>query len=204
MYSSLPSFVLGFHGCDKQTKDKVLSGKEKLKHSVNEYDWLGHGIYFWENDPGRAKSYAHFIKEHSERCFNKVENPAVIGAIIDLKRCLNLFEETSLGLLKKAYTILSLTVKEAGLPLPENKRMSDEGDVLIRRLDCAVIEALHRYNKKNEIKPYDSIRSPFFEGEELYPNSGFREKNHIQICVINPNCIKGYFDPLEADGDWLL
>lgn len=28
---------------------------------------------------------------------------------------------------------------------------------------------------------------------ELYPSAGFREKDHIQIAVINPNCIKAFF-----------
>ena len=36
----------------------------------------------------------------------------------------------------------------------------------------------------------------FTEGAELYRASGFRAKNHIQLCVRNPNCIKGYFHPM--------
>jgi len=35
----------------------------------------------------------------------------------------------------------------------------------------------------------------FPEGKELYKGAGFREKNHIQLCVVNPNCIMGYFEP---------
>ena len=46
---------------------------------------------------------------------------------------------------------------------------------------------------------YDSVRGVFFEGNELYKNAGFREKNHIHIAVINPNCIKGYFKVREVD-----
>ena len=42
----------------------------------------------------------------------------------------------------------------------------------------------------------------FWEGQELYPNAGFREKNHIQICVCNPNCIKGYFLPSGINQDY--
>ena len=42
----------------------------------------------------------------------------------------------------------------------------------------------------------------FWEGQELYPNAGFREKNHIQICVCNPNCIKGYFLPRGINQDY--
>ncbi|TSA32147.1 MAG: hypothetical protein D4R64_16610 [Porphyromonadaceae bacterium] len=48
-----------------------------------------------------------------------------------------------------------------------------------------------------------SVRGVFFEGKELYPNSGFREKNHIQICVRNPNCIKGYFLPRNVNNKFL-
>ena len=42
----------------------------------------------------------------------------------------------------------------------------------------------------------------FWEGQKLYPNAGFREKNHIQICVCNPNCIKGYFLPRGINQDY--
>lgn len=38
-----------------------------------------------------------------------------------------------------------------------------------------------------------------WEGHSLYPNAGFAEKDHIQICVCNPNCIKGYFLPRGID-----
>ena len=44
---------------------------------------------------------------------------------------------------------------------------------------------------------FDSVRAAFLEGEPLYPGSMFRKQNHIQIAVINPNCIKGIFLPRE-------
>ena len=54
-----------------------------------------------------------------------------------------------------------------------------------------------------EQKPaFDSIRGVFFEGDELYPGAGFKEKDHIQICIRNPNCIKGYFLPRELIGNF--
>jgi hypothetical protein len=46
---------------------------------------------------------------------------------------------------------------------------------------------------------FDSVRGVFWEGRELYPNAGFREKDHIQICIRNPNCIKGFFYPREIN-----
>jgi len=44
-----------------------------------------------------------------------------------------------------------------------------------------------------------SVRGVFFEGKDIYKNAGFKEKNHIQIAIKNPNCIKGYFIPRELD-----
>ena len=46
MYSVLPSFVLGFHGCDRSVGEDVLADKSRLLPSENSYDWLGSGIYF--------------------------------------------------------------------------------------------------------------------------------------------------------------
>ena len=35
----------------------------------------------------------------------------------------------------------------------------------------------------------------------LYDGAGFLDKTHIQICIRNPNCIKGYFIP-RKETDW--
>ena len=52
MYSNLPNLVIGFHGCDKNTYHNVLYKHHRLMQSKNPYDWLGNGIYFWENSLG--------------------------------------------------------------------------------------------------------------------------------------------------------
>jgi hypothetical protein len=38
--------VLGYHGCDRSIMNDVLTGKQDLRVSRNDYDWLGNGIYF--------------------------------------------------------------------------------------------------------------------------------------------------------------
>jgi hypothetical protein len=53
-------------------------------------------------------------------------------------------------------------------------------------------------------KKFDSVRGVFWEGKELYPGAGFMERNHIQICLRNPNCIKGFFIPRAFDGKYEL
>jgi hypothetical protein len=58
MYNHAPHLVLGFHGCDRRFGEQVLSGKKNLHFSRNQYDWLGSGIYFWEDDENRAAEFA--------------------------------------------------------------------------------------------------------------------------------------------------
>ena len=199
MYSSLPFFVLGFHGCDRSVCDTIVNGRDRLRPSVNDYDWLGNGIYFWENDPDRALQYATSLQKHPERTKVRIAEPAVLGAIIDVGHCLNLVQSKDLQVVRAAYELFRASQEMAKQPLPANKPISEEGDLLLRKLDCAVIETLHAFNKENSRPAYDSVRGVFWEGSDLYPNAGFKEKNHIQICVRNVNCIKGYFTPLTAD-----
>ncbi|MDA3926926.1 MAG: hypothetical protein PF904_19795 [Kiritimatiellae bacterium] len=74
----------------------------------------------------------------------------------------------------------------------------------MRDLDCAVIETLHQYRKASDFKAFDSVRGMFAEGKELYPDAGFQGQSHIQICVCNPNCIKGYFRVRASDGTFSI
>lgn len=191
--------MIGFHGCDQSVVDKVVSGKENLLASTNDYDWLGNGIYFWENNDARALQWA---QELSKRKGSSIKEPAVIGAIIDLGYCLDLTDSICLEELKLGYETLVALHNEVGKPLPKNTNIGSSTDLLLRKLDCAVIETMHQLNRYANKRTYDSVRGVFWEGKPLYPNAGFAEKNHIQICVCNPNCIKGYFLPRRIDKDF--
>lgn len=87
--------VIAYHGYDLATRDKVVSGKEHLKKSEKDYDWLGHGIYFWEHGHDRALRWA------KQRKGNSVKSPSVVGALIQLGNCFDLLDTTLL------YTILN-------------------------------------------------------------------------------------------------
>lgn len=84
MYSTKPGLILGFHGCDEELAKKVVNKEVNLAESRNSYDWLGHGIYFWEGSPERALEWANFLKNNSPKSKNPIHSPAVIGAVIDL------------------------------------------------------------------------------------------------------------------------
>lgn len=191
------SFVLGYHGCDRRVAERVFSGQEFLRYSHNDYDWLGDGIYFWEHNARRAFDFATEVSARLLHRRKKTTKPAVVGAIIDLGFCLNLLDSTYIELVSTAYEQLVRSSIESGIDLPRN---TGGGDLLKRNLDCAVLRTLHQARMEAGKHPFDTVRAAFIEGERLYENAGFSRKNHIQICVRDPRCIKGYFRPLDEMG----
>lgn len=196
MYQRLPSFVLGFHGTDEDTVKSVLNNADgHLKQSQNLWDWLGDGIYFWENDPVRALAFA---KEsmHWKRITDK--RPAVIGAVIDLGLCLNLFDQPAILEVANAATSFKKDMRKLGVQLPRNEGRPP--DKVKRHLDRAVIQHMHALREKSPLTPrYQTVRAGFHEGKAAFPGSGIKSKNHIQIAVIDPTCVKGYFLPRTSD-----
>ncbi len=200
MYSKRIGLIIGFHGCDKKLRDDiVLKEGIVLKPSDNKHDWLGSGSYFWENNAERALQFARDLQRNPRKNQkHKITEPSVLGAVIDLGYCLDLLDSAYLKMIKESYDFLCKTHKKYNKKIPENL-ISGNGELLARHLDCAVIESAHSLNKILERPQFDSVRGVFFEGNDLYHNAGFKEKNHIQIAIRNPNCIKGYFIPRKLD-----
>jgi hypothetical protein len=215
MYTT-PSIVFGFHGCDQSVADLVLHKGNVLAPSEEIFDWLGHGIYFWEGSESRALEWA-----KSKQAKGQIEKPAVVGAIIKLGNCLDLLDDRCIKNVSTTFKILKQEFEEIGETLPLNKAKDQNGISFCRELDCKVIERLHQLNSeriadnmgwksvarnKKRIQTHpdfiDSVRGMFPEGDHLYPEAGFRAYNHIQLCVVNPNCILGYFKPRSPNTDY--
>lgn len=190
-----PAFVLGYHGCDRAVAERVLSGSDHLRVSANDYDWLGSGIYFLENSANRALEWARAAIANPKMSSARVNEPSVVGAIIDLGNCLDLLAAESIRIVGRAHESLTEMYREAGAELPENREVN--GKPVLRHLDCAVINYVHVLRDEAGHTPFDSVRAAFFEGERLYPNAGFQRQTHIQICVRDPRSIIGYFRPLD-------
>jgi hypothetical protein len=195
LYKVQPGFVLGFHGCDESVAAKVIAGHEPIAHSTKRYDWLGSGAYFWEASPHRALEWATQMAEGADSSTRRIKSPAVVGAIIDLGQCLNLFDSAALDELRNAWELIDLVGMEDGSPIPEN--IGETPDRLGRFRDRAVIEFMHALRANSGLPSYDTVRAAFPEGGELYPQAGFTARSHIQIAVRNPACIKGYFKPIR-------
>ncbi|MFN0080162.1 MAG: hypothetical protein ACKVY0_27165 [Prosthecobacter sp.] len=62
-----------------------------------------------------------------------------------------------------------------------------------RVLDNRVMETLHALRKAEGHEPFDTVIGYFAEGSPIYEGAELRHQNHLQICVRNPACLKGYF-----------
>lgn len=181
-------YVLGYHGCDAEIARKIVAGDDTLSPSMNDYDWLGHGQYFWEDSASRALRWA---TEQSKKPGGRIKTPGVLGAVVDLGNCLNLIDAEYIGLIRKTHDRLTQLMEEIGQPMPKNAGK----EFRARKLDCAVFQALHQFREEEGLEPFDTVRAFFVEGEPIYPTSGIRRLDHIQICVRDPESIIGYFLP---------
>lgn len=205
MYDVRPNFIIGFHGCEESTRDKLISTPNNLVYSKKPYDWLGHGMYFWENNYTRAQLWAEEKKRNGQ-----IKKPSVLGAVIHLGYCCDFLDSKYIRLIQKHYASFKSLYDILGDDLPVNRNIKGDPneDMLLRELDCAVIEFMHRRifeNWKNETEKegssstrnFETTRGVFTEGGPAFDGAGLFEKSHIQICVRNPNCIKGFFIPRE-------
>jgi len=184
--------VIGYHGCDAAVASRVLRGAQRLKPSVNAYDWLGQGIYFWEHGPQRAREWA---IEQARLSGKKVIQPAVLGARINLGDCLDLLDIANTRSLGKWYTELRRRVRQRGAPMPENRNApgSNSGDKVLRYRDRAVIDYTVNRIAEEEGILHQTVRGVFLEGKPAFPGSKIALKSHIQIAVRDVACILEVF-----------
>lgn len=54
--STLALQALGYHGTTLEAAKKIIT--DGFRPSSNPWEWLGHGIYFWQDAPNRARDWA--------------------------------------------------------------------------------------------------------------------------------------------------
>ena len=190
MHELSTTFVFGYHGCDREVAERLLQG-EAFTSSQNDWDWLGHGVYFWEANPLRGLEFARMLQRWRTETGRgpEIKEPYVVGAVIDFGYCLDLFTSQSISAIASAYGDFLKYCETAGQPVPEN---TGGRDLPYRYLDCAVINHLHAVLNRARLRAFDSVKGPFTEGGPIYPKSGFQKRTHIQICVRNVSCISAF------------
>lgn len=196
-----PHLVIGYHGCTCDVAEKIFSGEdEHLSPSANDYDWLGHGIYFWENDYQRAFEWAELSIRRNK---SKHAKPAVVGAVILPNHCLDLIQQEHIEIVRSRYKLYKEELLAVGMQeddMPKNcEAYKGDKDLMLRYLDCQVINYVHNNMEKLKGIPFDSVRAPFLEGKAIFKGSMLMEKTHIQLAIRSPKkCILGYFRPFKG------
>jgi hypothetical protein len=170
--------VLGYHGCTAEFAEAILRGQVPISQwqpSTNPYDWLGHGIYFWEYAPERAWAWG---EGH------------VIGAVIQLGRCLDLTDIRYTDLLLPAYQAAKKAFRQQRTKLPGNRGNR-------RDLDCLVLNSLILGQPEGE--RFQTVRCPFLEGSPAFPGSRILRESHVQLVVRDAACILGVFRPTDTE-----
>lgn len=184
-----PGLIIGYHGCPEQVAEAVFSGKETLKPSCSDYEWLGKGIYCWEDSYQRAYQWA---EERIKR--NKIhDKPSVVGVLIKPGNCLDLLDSKCIDLLDEFACAFNLAAQKANCDLPKN-------DGLSHPYDCLLINWFHRQMREHLQKPIDTVRAAFMEGKTIGNGaSSLYKKSHIQWAICSEESIVGYFRPNMID-----
>ena len=168
----MPTLVTGYHGCHVDTANDIISGA-RFRPSENGYDWLGAGIYFWEDGPSRATEWAR----------NRFGDAgAVVQATITLGHCLNLLDTTHFDRMEQSYQGILQTFQRLRLILPKNNRKLHE-------LDYTVVEYYCEDTLVTSGMAFQTVRGCFPEGSPLYEGSKILRETHIQVAVRDPSCI---------------
>ena len=160
-----------YHGTTEKAAKAIL--KSGFHVSQNAYDWLGDGVYFFQDAPMRAREWA-------ERLHGGAA--VVLEARIRLMNCIDLLDIGWWEFLRESYESFFSDMKKEGLSLPHQT-------IRMRRLDQQVLNyAVETYQKNGGI--VRSIRSVFIEGKPAYPESGLYDRSHVQIAVRDQSMIE--------------
>ena len=172
--------AIGYHGTRSEWADIIE--RDGFQVSKNPYDWLGDGVYFFQDAPNRASQWAH---DHYG------DDGVVLVAEIRLEHCMDLLDVSWNGVLSDTYDSYRERVRQLGYSLPTQSGGAHRLDREVINYTVGILgEAGTRV---------DCVRAAFREGEPVYPDSALYNLAHIQIAVRNPAaCIQRVWRDHEA------
>ena len=151
-----------------------IIGREGFRLSQNDYDWLGDGVYFFQDGSLRAWQWAR--ERHGD-------DAAVIGADIRLVNCMDLLDVGWNEVLSDAYDRYLASLKKTGQMIPTQYGGAHQ-------LDREVINYAVGSLREVGIR-IACVRAAFREGRPAYTGSAFYNRSHVQIAVREPEyCIR--------------
>jgi hypothetical protein len=164
--------VVGYHGTSREAAERIL--RSGFLISRNPYDWLGDGVYFFQDAPARAAAWAYDLYGPSR---------IVLQATIAIRDCLDLLDMRWTRTLTVAYDGFLAQLKRAGRPLPKQRKGSGA-----HRLDREVINYAVGVLSEQGVN-IRVVRSAFIEGEPIFPDSALFDRSHVQLAVRDTSCI---------------
>ena len=167
--------VYGYHGTSMDAAIEII--ESGFKPSNNDYDWLGEGVYFWQDAPIRAKQWAQSVYP---------QQPAVIKSLIRLDNCIDLLDVGWIPSIRALYNRFVEDYQSSNLPLPTQ----NPGRSKAHRLDRTFFDYAVETINLSSTRKVETIRSVFVEGENIYPSSAIYDLAHVQIAVRNTASIQ--------------
>jgi len=154
---------IGFHGTSKASADMILLDKRFLP-SNREDEWLGKGIYFFEDDPDQAIDWCVRARKYKEW--------AILKTIIEAQEVLDLTR-------KREWDMFLSIIKQLQGKMKQTKYKGK------RLLNGVAINFICQQF------PYEVVRAVFLVPGRSYPYDITNiPPVQIQICVKEERCIK--------------
>jgi hypothetical protein len=170
-------WVYGYHGTSRSRAERILV--EGFRPSTNGYDWLGTGVYFWQDAPNHALLWAR--QNYQEEAIVIKSRLRLDSTCIDL---LDMPQVDNPNFWTDSYNEFTEMCRRAGRSLPEQNP-----DIPGKRyLDCSFFDYLRSSIFGSD--PRGAIRSAFPEGKRIFPNSAIFDKTHVQIAIIDLGLIE--------------
>jgi hypothetical protein len=167
-----PLHAIGYHGTSRSVAQVVL--RDGFRVSRNVYDWLGDGVYFFQDAPNRAREWA--AQRHGS-------DGVVIRSVIRLDDCLDLLDIQWNTFLGAAYTSFVDSYRASGRSLPRQTAGA-------HRLDREVVNHAVALLAGQGSMTVRAVRGVFAEGVPVFPDSAILSRAHVQIAVRDASLIE--------------
>lgn len=153
----------GYHGTSAEAAQAIML--EGFKLSRNRYDWLGDGVYFFQDGHARARTWAQ----------ERWPDAAVTEVGIELEDCLDLLDPAWFEVISNAFDAVVAAYAARGQPLPRQHGLVHGMDRVVINYACTLLE--------QEGMRVASVRGAFQEGRPAFPGSALTCLAHVQIAV---------------------
>lgn len=167
----------GYHGTLAEYAPMIL--EEGLQPSKNPWEWLGPGVYFWQDAPYRALEWA---REWNKRRGRPSAAVCVIKARLRLEDCIDMLDIWWRDILSESsvkFLDLMRSAQTAGIA-PRNYRTGRKAGR--HELDAAFFTYVGHQLEREGVQ-VRAVRAAITEGAPILPDSPLCYKSHAQIAI---------------------